>query len=184
MTEVWTVTLSRLLLCSCSCSGPQVSSCSEWRCCSCTRTSDLRSPAGTAHFRSSRPEPAHEVHEVDPAGLLPTGSPESHSVDTAGAETGSPGDRLTWSPAHLESGSPGGVEGWGWSNLAFSICMKIPGTRTSNLLISGRPALHPSPEIFKPRSLCSHTSVREISPESVAVILFPKAHRIFTQGRI
>lgn len=38
---------------------------------------------GTAHFRSSRPKPAHEVHEVEPAGLLPTGSPESHTVDVS-----------------------------------------------------------------------------------------------------
>lgn len=38
---------------------------------------------GTAHFRSSRPKPAHEVHEVEPAGLLPTGSPESHTVDAS-----------------------------------------------------------------------------------------------------
>lgn len=46
---------------------------------------------GTAHFRSSRPKPAHEVHEVEPAGLLPTGSPESHTVDT---ESVSPGHSL------------------------------------------------------------------------------------------
>lgn len=39
--------------------------------------------AGTAHFRSSRPKPAHKVHEVEPAGLLPTGSPESHTVDVS-----------------------------------------------------------------------------------------------------